>query len=86
MSIEQVKATFHRALEAADQAEMTIRSAREAGTEALTLAGITVHDSQHGAAQKGLRLAGEAVRETELVRRRLQGAKEATERYLGTLG
>jgi hypothetical protein len=86
MNVAEVKATLHRAIEAAGEAMSVVRSVRDSNGKTLALAQTSTHNSDHDAVKEGLRLFGEAVHEHELVLRRLEDSIDAAEKYLRTLG
>jgi hypothetical protein len=85
-SIDEVKATIRQGNQAASQARQTIESAAARAEAAGSLAGQAVHDSRHAEVQKALTALREAIREAELVSRRLDDAAGHADRYLGMLG
>lgn len=86
MSIEEVKATIRNGIEAIDEAETVIASARDKLRSTRSSAASTTRGSTHETVQRGLRILAQADHEAELTLRRLHASTTAAGKYLGLMG
>ncbi|MEV4755330.1 hypothetical protein AB0J86_09485 [Micromonospora sp. NPDC049559] len=86
MTIEAVKATIRQGIQAAHEAEQTIKRTNASLNDGRSLALATLHDSEHDEVRQARAKLKEAADEIELVLRRLASAKAHAHAYLGTLG